>query len=121
MKIAVSAQQDSLSSPVDPRFGRAPFFIIYDTDTDSHEIISNAENVTAGQGAGIQAVQLVAGHNVEMVISGRVGPKAFVALGTAGIRVASWQQGTVSEAIDLARDNRLEFINQANAAAHWQQ
>ncbi|MCS7366963.1 MAG: dinitrogenase iron-molybdenum cofactor biosynthesis protein, partial [archaeon YNP-WB-062] len=31
MKICVSATSNSLDAPVDPRFGRCPYFIIVDT------------------------------------------------------------------------------------------
>ena len=80
MIIAVSSQGDNLDSPVDPRFGRAAYFVIYDTDNGSFEVVSNATNVGAAQGAGIQAAQLVAGYSPNLVISGNIGPKAFSVL-----------------------------------------
>ena len=57
MKIAVSAQGPDLNSPVDPRFGRAAYFIIYDTDSRGFDVLRNVENAGASQGAGIQAAQ----------------------------------------------------------------
>ena len=52
MKICVTSQGPDLSSAVDPRFGRARYFIIYDEETESFEAIDNEQNVSAACGAG---------------------------------------------------------------------
>lgn len=119
MRIAVSAEKADLDCFVDARFGRAPYFIIFNTDNDTFEAVSNAENLTAAQGAGVQTAQLVAGFKPDLVISGNIGPKAFAALQTAGIRIASWSEGTVKEAVQRARENKLKTIQQPNVAGHW--
>ena len=118
MKVAVSSQGPSLGSPVDPRFGRAAYFIIYDTDSLSFESYSNAENSTAAHGAGIQTAQWVAQQSVATVVSGNMGPKAFEALKAAGIKMVAWDQGTVEEAIELVRKGELQPIDAANARGH---
>ena len=53
MKIAITAQGPELSAQVDPRFGRAKYFIIYDVDSDEFEAVDNEQNLNAPQGAGI--------------------------------------------------------------------
>jgi predicted Fe-Mo cluster-binding NifX family protein len=119
MRIAVSAQEPTLESLVDPRFGRAHCFVVYDTGNDSVEIIENKDSNGISQGAGIQAAERIADKNVNLVVSGNIGPKALKALGSAGIKTALWQKGTVSEAIELARDNRLAICDEANVESHW--
>jgi len=119
MKIAISSQGKDRESNVDPRFGRAKYFIIYDTETDSLDVIDNIQNLQAAQGAGIQSAQNVANHKVEMVISGNLGPKAFTTLNAAGIKIALWSQGTVGDAIALANDGKLQFTDGANVQGHW--
>jgi predicted Fe-Mo cluster-binding NifX family protein len=119
MRIAISSQGQDLESMVDPRFGRAPYFIIYDTETDKFEAVDNNQNVMAAQGAGVQASQNVVSHNVEMVISGNFGPKAFHVLSAAGIKTAQWAEGKVSEAIELVKNNKLKFSDSANVEGHW--
>jgi predicted Fe-Mo cluster-binding NifX family protein len=47
VKITISSQGGKLDSAVDPRFGRAAQFILYDTETDSYEVISNAQSLDA--------------------------------------------------------------------------
>ena len=119
MKIAVSSQGTDLESAVDLRFGRAPYFIIYDTDNQNLTAISNAENASSSQGAGVQAAQLVVGQKPDLVISGNFGPKAFAALNAAGIKTASWSEGTVKQAVDLAQSNQLKILDQPNVDGHW--
>lgn len=119
MKIAISSQGQELKSPVDPRFGRAAYFIIYDSESKEVSAVSNTDNSQAVQGAGIQAAQIVAAQGVEIVVSGSVGPKAFTALQAAGIRIATWHEGTVEEAIALVLENKLRPAEQANVRGHW--
>ena len=47
MKIAISAQGRELSSPVDPRFGRAAYFIIYEMESGAMEAVKEnaGENI----------------------------------------------------------------------------
>ena len=119
MKIAVSSQGTDLTSRVDPRFGRASYFLVFDTSDESLEVVENSQNVNAAQGAGVQAAESIAGKNVDIVVSGNFGPKAFRALDAAGVRLAVWSDGTVSEAIELARNNQLKISEQANVEGHW--
>ena len=100
MKIAVSTLGKTLEDKIDPRFGRAQGFILFDTDSHSAEYIGNGENIALAQGAGTQTAQFIADKGVEMVISGNFGPKAASVLQTAGIQMKEadpvW---TVKEAI----------------------
>ena len=119
MRIAVSSQGTELTSKVDPRFGRAQCFLVFDTSDKSLEVVENDQNVSAAQGAGIQAAENVAKKNVDMVVSGNFGPKAFRALDAAGVKTALWAEGTVSEAIELARNDKLTICDKANVEGHW--
>jgi predicted Fe-Mo cluster-binding NifX family protein len=107
MKIAIASQEPELSGAVDPRFGRARYFIIYDTGDDSWEIIDNTENSDVAHGAGIQTAQRVVDAGAEMIISGNFGPKAADVLKAAGVSTTIWAEGTVTEAIEIAKNNPL--------------
>ena len=78
MKIAVTSLGESLDSPIDQRFGRARFFVLYDLESGEWTVHDNTQNLEAAQGAGIQAAQHVVNLGVEAVITGHCGPKAFV-------------------------------------------
>ena len=77
MKVAFTSRGPDTSCNVDPRFGRARFFVVVDTDTGESTIHDNAQNMSAVQWAGIQAAQNVASLRVDAVVTGNVGPKAF--------------------------------------------
>ena len=58
MKIAISATAPNLDAIVDPRFGRAPYFVIADTDSMQFEAIENSSAVASG-GAGMGTAQMI--------------------------------------------------------------
>lgn len=119
MRIAVSSQGTDLTSSVDPRFARAPYFLIFDTSDESVEVVNNDQSVQAAHGAGVQAAQIVADKKVDIVISGNFGPTAFATLSAAGIKTATWAEGKVSQAIELARNDQLKPADSANVKGHW--
>ena len=108
MKLCVSSTGKDMGSRVDTAFGRAPVFLIIDTDTMDVEVVENPA-ATAGHGAGIAAAQTVSDKGVDAVLSGYVGPNAFNALQAAGIRIfeGAAENDTVQEAV--TRFNRSEY------------
>ena len=106
MKICVSATSNSLDAPLDPRFGRCPYFVIVDSETMQFEAIPNMASGATG-GAGIQAAQTIASKGVEVVITGNVGPNAFQALSATGIRIVTAALGTVKEVIEKYKNGEL--------------
>jgi len=86
MKLIITAAAPELEAPVDPRFGRGAYFIVFDTDTQQWQAHKN-EGVNATGGAGSQAAQFVAQQGVDAVISGDFGPNAYIALAAAEIRM----------------------------------
>lgn len=113
MKIAVTAQQGRIDALVDSRFGRAPFFMIADSETMNVYAHDNSEGVKAGNGAGTSAAQLMAEQKVDVLYTGKVGPKAAEALEKAGIKVIEETTGSVEEVLTAALRNIL--TTQANS------
>ena len=119
MKVAVSSQGTDMGSQVDPRFGRAKFFVVVNTETGESEAHDNTQNVNALQGAGIQAAQNVVNLGVGAVITGNVGPKAFATLEAGGIKVHIGAAGSVADAIEKFKGGELECVGKANVEGHW--
>jgi predicted Fe-Mo cluster-binding NifX family protein len=119
MKVVVTTQGLELNSLVDPRFGRARFFIVADTDTGQFSVADNAQNLNAAQGAGVQAGRNVVELGVEAVITGHVGPKALVTLQAGGVKVYTGAAGTVADAIDQFKAGRLKHSTGADVEGHW--
>ena len=119
MKIAITSKGIDLESEVDPRFGRAPYILIVDTDTLDVEAVDNKENVNAFKGAGIQAATMVSDKGASVLMTGYCGPKAFVTLEAAGVKVVSDIAGTVRDAVQAFKDGRVTYSTAANKEAHW--
>ncbi len=100
MKIAVTSTGASIDSTVDERFGRARYIVIYDTDSKSFETIDNETHVNLSQGAGIQTAGSMAEKKVDVVLTGRVGPKASEALNRAKIKFVEGISGTCRSAVE---------------------
>jgi predicted Fe-Mo cluster-binding NifX family protein len=71
---------------MDHRFGRAAGFFVIDTDSGETQFLDNSKNNDAEHGAGTSASQFLASEHINVLISGRIGPKAGKVLGKAGIK-----------------------------------
>jgi predicted Fe-Mo cluster-binding NifX family protein len=119
-KIAISCEEPSLDSVVDPRFGRAAGFLIVDPETMDFEYLDNGAAQAMAQGAGIQAAELVLRSGAKFVLTGFVGPKAFMALSAAGIKVGqNLENLTVREAIGRLKSGKVQTASQPNKQGHW--
>ena len=119
MKVAVTAQGEGMDAQVDPRFGRAKYFVVVDTETGEHESVDNSVNLNAAQGAGIQSGKRIADLQVEAVITGHVGPKAYSTLQTGGVTVYTDASGTVAHAIEAFKQGSLSSVNAPDVRGHW--
>ncbi len=119
MKIAVTARGPEMTSDVDPRFGRARYFVIIDTETGASETIDNQSGVEAGSGAGVQAAARVAGLGVKYLLTGHCGPNAFRTLAGAGVEVITSVEGTVEDAVAKFKRGELSSTDAADVNGHW--
>jgi predicted Fe-Mo cluster-binding NifX family protein len=119
MKIAVTSTGKDLDSPMDPRFGRAAYILIVDTDTLAFEALDNGENVNAFKGAGIQAATMISDKHADVLLTGFCGPNAFKALEAAKVKVAGDVSGTVREAVAAFVDGNVKMVSEPNADGHW--
>ncbi len=106
MKLCITAQGATLESPAEDRFGRAPFFIIIESENGSFEAIQNPYIDGAG-GVGPKAAQILISHNVKALISGQVGGNARGALAAAGIAMYTYHGGSVKDAFEQFTKNTL--------------
>lgn len=47
MKLAITAQDNTMNSKIDPRFGRCKWFIVVDTTTGENRPVCNEQNLNA--------------------------------------------------------------------------
>jgi predicted Fe-Mo cluster-binding NifX family protein len=114
MKICISATGPTLDALLDPRFGRAMFFLIIDSQGKLIKAIKNT-GVQAMRGAGITAAQVVAKEKVEAVITGNIGPNALMVLGSSGIKI--FLGNSTMKAEDVFQEYREGKLREAKGAA----
>ncbi|KXA90086.1 hypothetical protein AKJ62_01105 [candidate division MSBL1 archaeon SCGC-AAA259D14] len=118
MRIAVSADGQRLESQISPVFGRCPFFIVVETEDDEiveREVLENSA-MEQPSGAGTAAVQLVGDKDVDVVISGGIGPKAFSALKQWKIKAFKGEPGPVRYNLDKFLEGELEEVESATGS-----
>jgi len=118
MKIAITADGEKLSSKVDQRFGRCPYFIVLDINGDelgTFKAIKN-EGAIQGHGAGIRAGEQMGELKVDAVITGKLGPNSTTVLKELGIN-AYCASGVITDVLNDFMKNELEQINEL-AKAH---
>jgi len=100
MKICIPAKGPEAGDSVDERFGRAPYYLIHDTETGMTESFENPAAEAMG-GVGPRAAQFLLDHDVNVLVTARVGGNALVALKSGGITILVYEEAgkTVSDAI----------------------
>jgi len=112
VKIAVpSTPPGGLKALVDPRVGRCQVFTIVEVENGKIKDVKVVQNTAAYAfgGAGIQAVQLLINHGVNVIIGGNIGPNAYMAMQQAGIQfIGGVMNITVEEAVKLYLEGKLK-------------
>lgn len=108
MIIAISAQKPEIDGPVDVRFGRAPYYILVNSETGIWEAFANPA-VNQSGGAGVAAAQFVIDKKAEVVLSGDFGPNASQALQAADVKMHTFISGilSVNAALDQYKQGSL--------------
>lgn len=105
MKIVFAVENNAgIESKLDSRFGRAAYFLVY--DTDKKEVVSVVENKykNEGHGVGIKAATLIVESGCNAAIGAQPGPKAAAVLQQAKIKTIADDQGTVKEALEKYKE-----------------
>ncbi len=118
MKLAICASASGVDAPVDGRFGRCPYFVLVEPETDQCESIANPAT-SAGGGAGSEAARCLSDRDVNVVVVGNVGPNAAMVLNAMGIEIYSGAEGTVKETLDLYRKGKLSRISDPTVPSHF--
>jgi predicted Fe-Mo cluster-binding NifX family protein len=106
MKICVPSDGQTIDSQVDPKFGRASFFLILDTDTMEFQVLPN-EGLNSASGAGITAAKITVDSGAKALLTGNCGPNAHRILNATNIQVFTGLYGTVKEAVDMFNAGKL--------------
>jgi len=110
LKICISANGDNLNSFLDPRFGRALFFLIISSEGKLIKSIKNTGK-QAMRGAGVTAAQIVADEKVDVIITGNIGPNASIVLSASKIKIfIGLPETPILDIIKKYQENKLQEI-----------
>ena len=112
MKIGFPATDQTIEAQVDSRFGRCRYFVIVDTEKNEIRALSNSGG-KAGEGAGIQAAQILVNEEVDAVVGTNFGPNAFLTLKYADIKMFSGK-GTIKQVIEQFKKGELPVMKDSN-------
>ncbi|MFA7673763.1 MAG: NifB/NifX family molybdenum-iron cluster-binding protein [Clostridia bacterium] len=109
MKIAMPVNDKNLESDVCQSFGRAPYFLIYNTDTKDSCYIDNGAVASQG-GAGIKASQMIADQGVKALLAPRCGENAEEVLKKSDIMIYKTIAGTAQQNINAFIAGQLVLL-----------
>lgn len=115
MRIVIPVDEDN--SMVCAVLGRAPYFLICDTESEDRDIRPNPAAQAQG-GAGIQAAQFIADCRAEVLITPRCGMNSAEVLKEAGIQICK-SEGTDTEAnLTAYKEGRLSLLETFHSGYH---
>lgn len=117
MKIAIPVENKTLEANVSTVFGRANYFLIYDTEREESVFVDNLAQSSAG-GAGIKAAQTVADQKVNALLTPRLGENAADILEAAGIKIYQAINASARNNIDAFGDGKLSLLDEVHAGFH---
>jgi predicted Fe-Mo cluster-binding NifX family protein len=107
MQLAISLLEDKgMDSPVSSTFGSSPYFMFVDADNGFFKIRPNPVK-TGANDTDAQTAQMIAGNNVDAVISDKFGQRAYEVLNAAGIWIYIFLDSLVEEALKAFRRGQL--------------
>lgn len=117
MKIALPAEQKRMDSSINDNYGRAPYFLIYNTVTKESEFLDNSAVLNQGA-AGIRASQVIADLGVKALITPRCGENASNVLKNAEVLVYQSVPGTLENNINEFLSEKLHLLDDFHPGFH---
>ncbi|WP_240841692.1 NifB/NifX family molybdenum-iron cluster-binding protein [Acidaminobacter sp. JC074] len=110
MKLVLSSQGHNKNDLVDVRFGRCNYFAVYDDVSKTFEFVEN-KGAESSQGAGIAAAQAVLDLKADVLLTERLGPKAYRVLAESGMKLYKCHGMTLEDAVNRFETHTYETID----------
>lgn len=117
MKIAIPVDENKSGSTVCVSFGRAPFFLLYDTESKQADVLVNTAADSEG-GAGLKAAQLIVDNGADTLLTVRCGQNAADVLAAAQIKIYKTGSGTAQDNLAAYAEGKLDVMTQFHAGFH---
>lgn len=117
MKIGIPVYDNKNDTTVCISFGRTPYFLIFDTETNERKYIDNTAANSQG-GAGIKAAQILVDEKVEAVLTPRCGENAAQVLKPAGIKLYKTVNTLLEKTLEDFKEGRLNLLEEIHSGFH---
>ena len=117
MIVAIPVENKEAVGKVCPSFGRAPYYMIYNSGDMTLSFMDNEAAAAAG-GAGIKAAQLLVDAKVEAVATPRCGKNAAEVLEGANIKIFKTSGDDLKGNMDSLSKDSLPVLNSFHAGFH---
>lgn len=113
MRVSIPCMGDNgMEEKVSSHFGRAPMFAIYNTDTEELSFVPNKSEHMGGSG---KPPRIMEEENVDIMLTANLGRRAISMFEDIGINVFCGARGSISDTLEMWRDNQLEEATKSNA------
>ena len=112
MKILFTAKEDNWDAPIDPRFGRMAYILLYDEESGELSSIPNPEADSVGHHVGLEMADRVLGLHPDVIITGNgPGNKVARVLYRSNIVIyVGAENMSVKEAYEAFKANDLQTL-----------
>lgn len=117
MKVAIPTNERAMDKGICKSFGRAPYFLIHDTETGDGEFIENAAASSQG-GAGIKAGQTVVDSGAKVLLTPRCGENAAEVIKGADIKIYKTEGDSIPDNIEAYKGGKLSLLDEIHAGLH---
>ncbi len=117
MIIAIPVENKSMGSNVCASFGRAPYFLFFDTDKGESLFLENAAATSRG-GAGIKAAQTLVDQKAEVLLAPRLGENAAEVLKAAEIKIYKTTAVSVKNNLEAFKAGQLDLLEEIHPGFH---
>jgi len=111
MKIAIPIREKSMETDIHDSFGRAPYYLLYNTNTKENNFLDHRAAVAQG-GSGIRAAQVLADNGVKVIITPQCGENAEKILRNAEVLVYKAIPGSIQQNIEAFLNDQLSLLNE---------
>lgn len=117
MKIAMPVDDKIIETNISQSFGRAPYFLIYDSESKESIFLDNSAAASQG-GAGIKAAQIIVDNKVTALLTPRCGENAAEVINRANIQMFKVINDSIEDNVKALKDGKLSLLVDIHAGFH---
>jgi len=117
MKVLIPTNHKDMNGDISPSFGRATYFLIYDTETHQKMYVENPGASSTG-GAGVVAAQKVIDSGAHVVITYRLGKNAYDIISESVIHIYKPKNEDIKNTLKSLSNNELNLLTEFHAGFH---